>query len=73
MCKTRFYASKKKTRMQYEKKGVKVFMNSVILVAVPHLSVGSTCLDSPYGCCNDNVTISSSADRRGCPGMRIYI
>ncbi len=40
----------------------------IILVAVPHLSIGSTCFDSPYGCCNDNITISPSLDRRGCPG-----
>ncbi|CAF4806849.1 unnamed protein product [Rotaria sp. Silwood1] len=36
-------------------------------IAVPHLSIGSTCFDSPYGCCHDNVTISPSLDRRGCP------
>ncbi len=42
------------------------------LVAVPHLSIGSTCLDSPYGCCNDNITISPSLDRRGCPGIEYH-
>ncbi|CAF0752008.1 unnamed protein product [Adineta ricciae] len=36
-------------------------------VAVPHLMMGLTCFDSPYGCCNDNITISPSLDRRGCP------
>ncbi|CAF3381609.1 unnamed protein product [Rotaria socialis] len=36
-------------------------------IAVPYLSVGSTCSDSSYGCCNDNITISPSVDRRGCP------
>ncbi|CAF4244959.1 unnamed protein product [Rotaria sp. Silwood2] len=36
-------------------------------IAVPHLSIGSTCFDSPYGCCHDNITISPSLDRRGCP------
>ena len=41
------------------------------LVAVPHLSTGSSCLESPYGCCQDNLTISPSLDRRGCPGITI--
>jgi hypothetical protein len=48
-------------------------MKLIILVAVPYLSIGSTCFDSPYGCCNDNITISPSLDRRGCPGIGIYI
>lgn len=39
------------------------------LVATPHLPSGSSCFDSPYGCCHDNVTVSPSLDRRGCPGM----
>ncbi|CAF3750071.1 unnamed protein product [Adineta steineri] len=36
-------------------------------IAIPHLSMGSTCFDSLFGCCNDNVTIAPSLDRRGCP------
>jgi len=36
-------------------------------ISVPHLSMGLSCADSSYGCCNDNVTISPSVDRRGCP------
>lgn len=47
---------------------INFLLKLIILVAVPQLSIGSSCFDSPYGCCNDNITISPSLDRRGCPG-----
>ena len=50
-----------------------LWMHCDCLVAVPYLSVGSTCLDSPYGCCSDNMTVSPSSDRRGCPGISFHL
>ncbi|CAF4879182.1 unnamed protein product [Rotaria sp. Silwood1] len=34
---------------------------------LPHLSINSSCINSPFGCCKDNITISPTPDRRGCP------
>ncbi len=63
------YQQEKNENAVREKKYLIIFINLIILVAVPHLTLGSTCFDSPYGCCHDNVTISPSLDRRGCPGI----
>ncbi|CAF1014592.1 unnamed protein product [Adineta ricciae] len=37
-------------------------------VVVPsHVSQNSTCATSPYGCCNDQITVSPTFNRQGCP------
>lgn len=36
-----------------------------------HLSINSTCHRSPFGCCKDNITISPTFDRQGCPGKSL--
>ena len=43
-----------------------------LCVSVPLISTSSkisTCHASPFGCCKDNITISPTFDRRGCPGI----
>ncbi|CAF0927203.1 unnamed protein product [Rotaria sordida] len=34
---------------------------------LPQLSINSSCINSSFGCCKDNITISLTSDRRGCP------
>ncbi len=48
-------------------------MKFLILVALPYLSANSTCRLSQFGCCRDNITISPTFDRRGCPGMEPFL
>jgi hypothetical protein len=40
-------------------------------IPLPQLSTNSNCITSPFGCCKDNRTISSTFDRQGCPGKLI--